>query len=205
MKAVFQSLSINRRTVLSGVVASLTALAASPALARIVSSLRPPFYKTGNRAVGLARANERVLSTETFTEQERAIVTRLVEIIVPSDGLPGARETGTAGSVLFSLGEQDAVVLQGIRQAIAAVDAISVSFFGQPFVLLPSSAAEQVVQALSSSPELAPFWSSVRTLTVLDFYAQTPGYEPLGLPGPNIDRGGFPGGRSAPGTSLCRS
>lgn len=205
MKTAFQSLSINRRTVLSGVVASLTALAASPALARVVSSLRRPLHEIGNRAVGLARANEPVQSTEVFTEQERAIVTRLVEIIVPSDGLPGARETGTAGSVLFALSEQDALVLQGIRQAIAAVDQISVSFFGQPFVMLPNSAAEQVVQAIAGSTELAPFWSSVRTLTVLDFYAQKPGYEPLGLPGPNIDRGGFPGGRSAPGASLCRS
>lgn len=196
--------SISRRAAI-GLIASIAALAMSPAVAQLLSSLRPRKYRIGNRAIGLAGGREQVRSGEAFSENERAIVTRLVEIIVPSDGLPGARETGTSGAVLFALGEQDARVLEGLRQAIGAVDAISIELFGQTFTALSDDAAEQVTGIVAEAPELAPFWSAVRTLTVLDFYAHEAGYEPLGLPGPSIDRGGFPDGRSTPGTVLCQS
>jgi hypothetical protein len=197
------SLTLSRRAALAGLLSSFAALAAVPSVARAFTQMRMPNFQIGNRAMGLLRTDEQVQALEVFNPAEQAIITRLAEVIIPTDELPGARETGTAGAVLFALGQQDALVIQALHQAIAAVDAISRQLFGQTFVALPFASADQVAGVLAATPELAPFWESVRTLTVLDFYAQEVAYRPLGLPGPNLDRGGFPDGQSTPVTRVC--
>jgi hypothetical protein len=194
---------MSRRAALAGLLSSFAALAAAPSVARAFTQLQMPSFQIGNRAMGLLRTDVQLQAVEVFSPAEQAIVTRLVEVIIPTDELPGARETGTAGAVLFALGQQDPLVVEALHQAIAAVDALSMQLFGQAFVALPFTAADQVAGVLAATPELAPFWDSVRTLTVLDFYAQEVAYRPLGLPGPNLDRGGFPDGQSTHATRVC--
>jgi hypothetical protein len=194
---------LTRRTML-GVMGGAMVLAAWP----FALHARPPKRVLKCRA---RRALEQpavvadpAAQTDTgLTPEQAETVRRLVEVMIPSDTTPGAADTGSADFVLASLAGQDEETREAIAQAISAVDALALQAYGQPFRLLPPDSAQQVASIVSSHPQLAVFWHQVRSLAVLHFYAQPEGYEPLGLPGPSIDRGGYPGGVADDGSVFC--
>ena len=131
-------------------------------------------------------------SVALFGDAEIAIVASIVEAIVPTDGTAGARETGSVVFVLATVQHYGEAAVAGTRQALLAVDQIAWAQYGRGFATLDASERDVIVGLIATEPSFAVFWDTVRSLTVLHFYAQPEGYRPLGLPGPNIDRGGYP-------------
>lgn len=127
-----------------------------------------------------------------FGDAEIAILTSIVEAIVPTDGTAGAREVGSAEFVLATVRRTGEAAIAGARQALSVVDQIAWAQYGRGFATLVAHERDIIVGVIATEPSFALFWDTVRSLTVLHFYAQPEGYRPLGLPGPNIDRGGYP-------------
>jgi hypothetical protein len=195
--------SIGRRRVLGGMVATAAALLTSPVLAKTLSALGQAGPRMAERAVFPHSDAAEVKAVSPFSELEQLTITRLVGQILPNDGNAGAADAGTDVRVLFALENQDPTVIVGIQQALAAVNGIAQQIYGSNYTLIDDAAAQQVTAVVASTPALGRFWYTVRTLSVLDFYATPAAYLPLGNPGPSIDAGGFPGGVAAPGVSLC--
>ena len=127
-----------------------------------------------------------------FGDAEIAILVSIVEAIVPTDGTAGARETGSAAFVLATVLGYGEAAVAGTRQALSAVDQIARTQYGRGFAMLGAPERDTIVGLIATESAFVVFWDTVRSLTVLHFYAQPAGYRPLGLPGPNIDRGGYP-------------
>ena len=130
--------------------------------------------------------------SSSFSADEAQMLVRLAETILPSDATPGAQETGTGVFVVVSLQNEGVDTVGGIRQALAAVDQLALGQFGDNFNKLPQPAVDALAGVLSREPAFSLFWNGVRSLSVFHHFAMPAGYRTIGLPGPNIDRGGFP-------------
>ena len=86
----------------------------------------------------------------------------------------------------------DARLVNLLRNGLDAVADQALQTFGAPIEQLPPEALEALGSVLSTHPQLARLWYAVRTLTVLYYYGHPQGFADLGLPGPSLDRGGFP-------------
>lgn len=124
--------------------------------------------------------------------QQLAIIRRFAEVIVPSDETPGATSVPIAEMIATIASswprERQAEFALGLR----ATEDIALALFGVPVVELPPSLFAELVAKVVTSSSWAAFWNGLRTLVCLNFFALPPGYLPLGLPGPNVDRGGLP-------------
>ena len=190
-QSILASATLNRRDVLKGLAATSTLLSASlwAPFGHTKQESRPRFAQPSARN---ATAALTVTGSARLTAAEMDILAAIVAAIVPSDSTPGAADTGSAAFVANSIAARGEAALMAFKQALAAVDGIALSLHGTAFAQLPAAARQEVVGIVAVTPALAPFWFGVRTLTVLHFYAQPAGYGPIGLPGPNIDHGGYP-------------
>ncbi|VAW81432.1 hypothetical protein MNBD_GAMMA12-2822 [hydrothermal vent metagenome] len=131
--------------------------------------------------------------TAPLTTSEKNIISLIVTEIIPTEtGSPGAADTASAFYVIGFIETQSLAVVEAIQEALNAVNLISLSTFGTDFISLSPENRKVVVSVIATFPDLSEFWVLVRTLTVLHYYAQAVGYKDIGLPGPNIDRGGYP-------------
>lgn len=127
-----------------------------------------------------------------FTPEEVETVRTLADHIVPSDATPGAADTATPQIVLAIVGDRPGEQVEAFKAGLAGVNAVARQMGGDTLPRLDREAAAAVVEHVATAPEFAPFWEFIRSLVVLTFYSLPEGYEPIGLPGPNIDEGGFP-------------
>lgn len=127
-----------------------------------------------------------------FTRAEIAVITQLVEAILPADASPSAVSLGTSLHVQAGLALGGADAVDGARQGLAAIDGLAWQRFGQAFAALAPIQRDELVTLVTQIPALQPLWLGVRALSVLHYYAQAPAYQDLGMPGPSIDVGGFP-------------
>ncbi len=132
-------------------------------------------------------------ATALLTTPEKNIINLITAEIIPTQSAsPGATETGSASYVIAFIQTQSLAVIEAIQEALNAVNLISLSTFGLDFISLAPANRNVVVNVISTFPDLSEFWSLVRTLTVLHYYSQEAGYNDIGMPGPNIDKGGYP-------------
>lgn len=145
---------------------------------------------------GLASAQTTFTLSQTnstaFTGDEFKIIKSITSIIIPTDENPGANETGIAEYLLQVFQQQGTETVTAIKGALATINAQAQQFFAAAYNDLTQQQQAQLVEIIAKTPDYAPFWQPVRTLTVLRFYSLPEGYKPAGLPGPNVDRGGFP-------------
>lgn len=182
-----------RRRVLQGMSAAL----AWPSLASLASGAGKSrqwtsYRRIAPRLAGLRPASAAMAGAASFTADEARMLVRLAETILPSDGTPGAKETGSGAFVVQSLQAEGVETVGAIQQALGALDGLAVANFGARFNSLPQAAVDALAGILAREPAFSPFWNGVRSLTVFHHYAMPAGYRSIGLPGPNIDRGGFP-------------
>lgn len=133
-----------------------------------------------------------VLAAHQFDPEETATMTAVIETIIPTDDTPGARETGTAMFVMMSIMSKGEATVSATKQALAGINALSLTYYGNALYLLSAAQKEDVTSHVASDVNYSQFWDGIRSLTVFHFYAHPQGYTPLGLPGPNIDDGGYP-------------
>lgn len=189
-KTILGYATLNRREVLKGLALTSTLLTAtwwSP-FGHAKRTGEPRFTQPSARN---AMAAPTVTSPGGLSAAETKILAGIVAAIVPSDSTPGAADTDSVAFVANSIEARGALAVTAFKQALAAIDDIALQLHGTAFAQLPLSARHEVVAIVAAMPALAVFWYGVRTLTVLHFYAQPAGYRPIGLPGPNIDRGGY--------------
>lgn len=127
-----------------------------------------------------------------FTPEEADTVRTLADHIVPSDATPGAADTAAPEMVLAIVGDRPGDLVKELKDGLAGVNTVARQMAGDALPRLDRAAAAAVVEHVANAPEFRKFWDFIRSQVVLAFYSLPEGYEPIGLPGPNIDEGGFP-------------
>jgi len=117
-------------------------------------------------------------------------VERLTDLILPSDGTPGARDAGVAEFLDFYLAGSSGAAQKQFRDGLEWLDRE-----GKPFVDLTEPEQVAKLTAMSSTsadPAGATFFPLIRRLTVFGFYTSKVGVKELGYLG-NSYAAEFPG------------
>jgi hypothetical protein len=124
-----------------------------------------------------------------FTPEEYETVKRLAELIIPSDGTPGAREAGVSEFIDFMVAS-DRDVQPRFRKGLAWLDAHARRDLGGPFAAAPEERQTELLGHLAYKDRHRPgeeegraFFGLVRDFTVMGFYTSRVGMEQLDYPG----------------------
>lgn len=186
---------------LAGLAGMVGSMATAPAAgAETVSAAQTAI----NEALGRRRDRpSQKATTPALNDEQVATVGALAAAIVPADATPSARDLGAHLYAAAGLALVPPADFAAIQAGLDTVAAMALQTFGVPIGQLPPEALEALAAALVAQPAIAPLWNAVRTLTVLFYYSQPQGFADLGLPGPSIDRGGFPDPTNLPCLSLA--
>jgi len=124
-----------------------------------------------------------------FTPQEYATIERLTDLIIPSDGSPGARETGVSEFVDFMV-FSDPGIRYRFRYGLTWLDAHAEQLHGKPFCDLSAEDQTEILRHLAYKDKFRPgeaegreFFKLVREYTIMGFYTSRAGLEQLDYPG----------------------
>ncbi len=124
-----------------------------------------------------------------FEAGEYAMVARLAELIIPSDGSPGAREAGVSEFIDFMVASDPGVQFR-FRYGLAWLDAHARRVDGRPFLDLAEARQTETLKRLAytdrfreGDEEGREFFMLVRRYTVMGFYSSRVGLEALDDPG----------------------
>lgn len=123
-----------------------------------------------------------------FTAAEYPAIARLVEVIIPSDGSPGAKEAGVAEFVDF-MAFSDDEIKPGFRGGLAWLEARARRDGGKGVAELDDAALAALLEPLAYSAKYAKgdeegqaFFRLVRQFAVMGFYSSRVGMESLDNP-----------------------
>lgn len=129
-----------------------------------------------------------VYRPQFFSAGEYAIVERLTEIIIPSDGTPGAKEAGVAEFIDFMVAS-DPDAHYGFRTGLTWLNAYAVQTAGKEFSELTPEQQASLLEPLGFKDKARPgqeagrrFFSMVREYTVTGFYTSEIGFKELDNP-----------------------
>jgi gluconate 2-dehydrogenase gamma chain len=124
-----------------------------------------------------------------FTSDEYAIVSRLSEMIIPSDDTPGAREAGVSEFIDFMV-YSDPSLQYRFRYGIGWIDAHARYLFGRRFLEITSDQQIEMLNALAykdrhraGEEDGRNFFQQIREYTVIGFYTSRIGLEEIQYPG----------------------
>ncbi len=124
-----------------------------------------------------------------FSPAEYATVERLTEMIIPSDGSPGAREAGVAEFIDFMVWSDPSVQYR-FRLGLAWLDAHSERVQGKLFRELTGDEQTSILERLAYTKKFQTgeedgqaFFKLIREYTVMGFYTTRIGLEDLDYPG----------------------
>lgn len=147
---------------------------------------------TTGKGGALPSRKEAEAATQGLTEGQLATTAALAATIVPADTTPSARDLGAQLYVAAGLALVPPSDFAAVQAGLDAVADQALQTFGLAIGQLPPAALEALGAGISTHPQLGVLWHAVRTLTVLYYYGHPQGFADLGLPGPSLDRGGFP-------------
>jgi gluconate 2-dehydrogenase gamma chain len=123
-----------------------------------------------------------------FTTSEYAMVERLVEIIVPSDGTPGAKEAGVAEFIDFMVAS-DPEPQYAFRTGLTWLNVHAEQVGGKRFVDLTPEQQTSLLEPLGFKEKARPneevgrtFFRLMREFTVTGFYTSEIGFKALDNP-----------------------
>jgi len=123
-----------------------------------------------------------------FSASEYAVVERLAEIIIPSEGTPGAKEAGVAEFIDFMVAS-DPEAQYPFRMGLAWLNAHSERVLGKKFLELSGEQQTSVLEPLGFKDKARPgeedgrrFFSLMRDYTVTGFYTSEIGFKELDNP-----------------------
>lgn len=129
-----------------------------------------------------------VYRPEFFSDAEYAMVERLADLIIPSDGTPGAKEAGVAEFIDFMVAN-DPEPQYAFRTGLAWLNAHSEQSAGKRFVELTPEQQISLLEPLGFKDKARPgeetgrqFFRLMRQFTVAGFYASEIGYKALDNP-----------------------
>jgi hypothetical protein len=120
---------------------------------------------------------------------EYSMVERLADLILPSDGSPGAREAGVAEFIDFMVWS-DPALQYPFRYGLAWLDAHACRRGGKPFLEMNEAEQTALLEPLADQDRAGPgvdegraFFAKMRELTVMGFYTSRIGLAELEYPG----------------------
>jgi hypothetical protein len=123
-----------------------------------------------------------------FSDQEYTLVERLTELIIPSDGTPGAREAGVAEFVDFMVAH-DRSQQYKLRTGLTWLNAHAERMLGSSFLKLAEQQQIDLLEPLAYKAKYRPgeedgrqFFQAIKELTVMGFYSSEIGYKELDNP-----------------------
>ncbi len=123
-----------------------------------------------------------------FTAPEYAAIERLTEVIIPSDGTPGAKEAGVAEFIDFMV-FSDPSVRYTFRTGLAWLDAYSEQRAGKKFMELAAPQQTSLLEPIGFKEKARPgdeagqrFFRTVREYTIIGFYTSEVGFKELDNP-----------------------
>ena len=138
---------------------------------------------------GPAQIRPAEYTPQFFSPAEYATLERLTELILPSDGTPGAREAGVAEFVDFMVSAEKDVRYR-FRYGLDWLDALSSSLHGKTFMELQPSEQTDMLEHLAYKDKNRPgeedgreFFQLIRRYTMMGFYTSRIGMEQLDYPG----------------------
>ena len=152
----------------------------------------PGFSKWGFACVHIGNAalqiKPAVYRPQFFTAAEYAVVERLTDIIIPSDGSPGAMEAGVAEFIDFIVAG-DPEAQYGFRTGLTWLDAHAEQSAGKRFAALTPEQQTALLEPLGFKDKARPgqetgrrFFSMMREFTVTGFYTSEIGFKELDNP-----------------------
>lgn len=139
----------------------------------------------GNAALQIKPA---VYHPQFFNATEYALVERLAEMIIPSDGTPGAREAGVAEFIDFIVAA-DPDAQYAFRTGLTWLNAHSERRLGKRFVDLTPEQQTSLLEPLAYKDKARPgeedgreFFHQFREFTLSGFYTSEIGFKELDSP-----------------------
>lgn len=139
----------------------------------------------GNAALGIRPA---AYTPQFFSAAEYASIERLVEIIIPSDATPGAKEAGVAEFVDFMV-FSDPDAQYGFRTGLAWLDAYAEQNVRKKFMEMAQEQQISLLEPLGFKDKNQPgqeagrqFFRMIRDYTVTGFYTSEIGFKELDNP-----------------------
>ena len=127
-----------------------------------------------------------------FSASEYATVERLAELIIPSDGTPGAREAGVSEFIDFIVASDPSVQYR-FRYGLTWLDAHAGKLHGAPFRELDEATQNGLLEPLAyhdryrdGEDEGRAFFPLVREYAIMGYYTSRIGLEQLDYPGLRI-------------------
>src|SRR5258706_1453208 len=134
-----------------------------------------------------------------FQEQVWKTVFRLTDLILPSDGTPGARDAAVTEFLDYYLANSSDAAKTSFRQGLDWLEASAQAKFGKAFVDLTADQQTALLTLISSPANRDPgdlqgkqFFNTLRQMTVFAFYTSKVGIQSLGFKG-NTFAAEFPG------------
>ncbi len=169
----------------------LRAMALAAAASRFPGFERWVFAHDHARASGRApeKAGGSSYQPQFFSSHEYATIARLAELIIPSDGSPGASEAGVSEFIDF-MAASDRKIQFRFRYGLAWLDAHAMRLQGRAFVELTAKQQSEILTHLAYRDRFWPdesegraFFNLVREYTIMGFYTSRVGLEELDYPG----------------------
>jgi len=156
-------------------------------------------FACGHGGNGRLQVQPKRYTPRFFTPEEYATVERLADLVIPSDGTPGAREAGASEFVDFMI-DSDPGVQYRFRYGLVWLDAHARRLHGAPFRELEEEKQKDLLGHLAyrdrfraGEEEGRAFFKLVREYTIMGFYTSKIGLEQLGYPGLQSFRAELPG------------
>lgn len=136
-----------------------------------------------------SRAKPEHYTPQFFTAHEYATVERLSDMILPSDGSPGAADAGVSEFIDFMVASDPGIQYQ-FRYGLTWLDAHAEGLCGQRFVKLDTAKQEDILDHLAykekfraGEEEGQDFFKLIREYTAMGFYTSKAGLQELAYPG----------------------
>ena len=134
-----------------------------------------------------------------FSSEEFSSLELLTELIIPSDGSPGAREAGVAEFIDFMV-SNDPEIQYRFRYGLSWIDTHSRWLHGRIFRELTLQQQNKILEHLAYRDQYRPreedgqtFFRLLREYTVMGFYTSRTGLEELDFPGLKVVYDEMPG------------
>jgi gluconate 2-dehydrogenase gamma chain len=135
-----------------------------------------------------AAGRPKAYTPQFFSREDFACVERLTDLIIPTDGTPGAREVGVAEFVDFMVAH-DTEQQQPMRAGLAWLQEQSGRRFAQPFLELSEAQQVSLLEPLAYESKYREgeevgreFFRRVKELTAMGFYTSEIGWRELDNP-----------------------
>ena len=145
-------------------------------------------FACGHAAAATAQVRPATYTPQFFTPPEYALLSRLTELIIPSDETPGAKEAGVAEFIDFLIAH-DPSNQYNFRKGLGWMNAHSGLKYGKPFLEITEPQQVDLLVPLAYSKKFREgedegrtFFNVLKEHTLMGFYTSEIGFKELDNP-----------------------